>query len=335
MPATPHKPLYRRVVPETYAQLLYEYIELQGHKPEALIGRPWPSPSRTGLGGINVDDWQSMLEVAAEKLAEPFISLKIAKLVSPRHLGVMGSVLLACDNLGAALLRFEQYQRLIFDVIPMHTRIEGDWCEICWDISEHQPGFLVEQTGYAVIFEFARSLARGDVSPTEVRFSYPEPKDSKALHDFFACTLKFSDARPGARFSLGLLGLPLRAADPQMAEILLVHANRLLDQLPRQEEIVERVRREIAKALQGGEPKAETICGHLNLTHRTLHRRLANAGTNFRTELTVVRRELATAYLADPRLRILDVALLLGYSDHSAFTRAYKEWTGTAPKEIR
>ncbi len=53
------------------------------------------------------------------------------------------------------------------------------------------------------------------------------------------------------------------------------------------------------------------------------------------TELNVVRRELATAYLADPRLRILDVALLLGYSDHSAFTRAYKEWTGSPPKALR
>jgi len=68
---------------------------------------------------------------------------------------------------------------------------------------------------------------------------------------------------------------------------------------------------------------------------RTVQRRLSEAGTSFRHELATVRRQMAQRYLRDPRLSVADIALLLGYSEHSAFTRGYRQWTGVTPQAWR
>ena len=66
-----------------------------------------------------------------------------------------------------------------------------------------------------------------------------------------------------------------------------------------------------------------------------MQRRLKGAGTSFRKELNLVRNELALSYLRDPALQITDVAMLLGYSEHSAFTRAFRRQNGTTPQRLR
>lgn len=329
------KPLYRRVVPATYTQLLYEYLESLGHEPDALLQQPRYAADPNGLDGVDVKVWETMLARASQALNEPLIGICVGKRVSARHLGLMGAVLLACDSLGSALDRFHHYQRLIFDVLPMRVEHDSNHTLLRWDLDDQAPGHLVEQAGLAVLVQFARSMVDADFSPSEVRFSGSGPTQIELMQDFFDCPVLFNHPQPGLQFETRLLTLPVKGKDPLLVNLLVQHANQLLDQLPREQEITEKVRREIAKALQHGEPTAERICKALNTSHRTLLRKLAIAGTNFRSELNLVRKELASSYLQDPRLRITDIAMLLGYSDHSAFTRAYKEWMGAAPKTLR
>jgi AraC-like DNA-binding protein len=329
------KALYRKVVPETYVQLLYEYLDGRGFDPEATLHRPWPKPDPSGIGGIDVDLWANMLELAQQTLASPTLALELGKTITPRHLGVLGAVLLASDNLGAALLRFEQYQRLIFDVNPMEFRFHETTIELVWDVSNYTVRPLVEQVGFAVTLHFARSISRGEIKAIQARFSGEPPADIKAFEDFFGGAVSFNQAWPGFVFDSSILSLSLRSADPSMIGMLEQHANGLLDKLPQREELVEKVRREIAKALLEGEPDIDSVSAKMNCSSRTLQRKLLSAQTNFRTEVSLVRMELAKNYLLDRRLKIVDIAMLLGYSEHSAFTRAYKEWTGVSPHEVR
>lgn len=73
----------------------------------------------------------------------------------------------------------------------------------------------------------------------------------------------------------------------------------------------------------------------LGVRSRTLRRHLQQAGTGFREELLLVRHQLGISYLRDPRLQLVDIALLLGYSEHSAFTRAFREYCGSTPQQMR
>lgn len=329
------KALYRKVVPETYVQILYEYLDGRGLDPDAMLGRPWPKPDPSGIGGLDVELWADMLETVQDQLACPTLALELARCITPRHLGVLGAVLLASENLGAALLRFEQYQRLIFDVNPMEFRFNESTIELVWDISNFKVRSLVEQVGFAVTTHFVRSITKGDIKALQVRFSGEPPSQTKPFEEFFGGQVQFNEPLPGFVFDSGILSLPLRSADPSMIVMLEQHANSLLDKLPQREEMVEKVRREIARALHDGEPDIEEVSARVHCSSRTLQRRLLESQTNFRKEVGLVRLELANNYLKDKRLKIVDISMLLGYSEHSAFTRAYKEWTGLTPHEVR
>lgn len=99
--------------------------------------------------------------------------------------------------------------------------------------------------------------------------------------------------------------------------------------------MVVQLRKAIARALREGEPDIDRISAQLGASARTLQRRLKDDETSFRQELNVVRYELAQSYLRDPRLQLAGVAILLGYSEQSAFNRAFRHWSGRTPREVR
>lgn len=327
--------LHRRVVPESYVQLLYEYLEAIGHEPEALLGEPWPVPEPGVVGGVDVVRWQYLLEAAATRLNDPLLALHVGQTVTARHLGVLGVVLPASGTLAEALQRLDRYLRLVFDVVDMVLRAGDGWIDLAWDDRDYEPGYLVNETGYTVIVQFCRSLVRGTADPLLVTFKHAAPSDTRPYEDFFGCPVRFGEPETFVRFSADLLALPLKSPDPALITLLEQHADRLLAQLPQQEEIVEQVRKAIAHALREGEPDIDLISAQLGCSTRTLQRRLHEAGTGFRVEVNLVRYELALSYLRDPRLQVMDVAMLLGYSEHSAFSRAFKEWSGKSPQEVK
>ncbi|MFN4327435.1 MAG: AraC family transcriptional regulator [Limnobacter sp.] len=324
-------PLHRRVVPVTYAQLLHDYVESKGFDPEKLLGEPWPQVAADGSGGISIEHWANMLALAEKRLDDPLIALHLGASITVRHLGILGAVLLACDNFAAALHKFDRYQRLIFDVIPMIKHVHEEGVDLTWDNRGFQPGRLVDETGFAVLIQFCRSLVRGSFRPLQVQFMHPAPADITPYETYFGCEVRFGQREPMIQLSHEVLALPLKSPDPILIKVLEQHADRLLSDLPQQDETVEQVRRAIADVLHQGEPDIERVSVQLGLSSRTLQKRLQHVGTCFRDELGVVRHQLATSYLRDPRLQVVEIALLLGYSEHSAFTRAFTKWTGKSP----
>jgi len=95
------------------------------------------------------------------------------------------------------------------------------------------------------------------------------------------------------------------------------------------------LRRLLEDELRDGEPTRERIAARLHMSARTLHRRLVDEGTTFRRVLTRVRREIAERHLSERRLAIAEIGFLLGFSEPSAFHRAFKRWTGRPPHAYR
>lgn len=112
-------------------------------------------------------------------------------------------------------------------------------------------------------------------------------------------------------------------------------ARTLLAQLPAGDELEREVRQAITRQLHNGEPGLEPIAAAMHITPRTLHRRLSERGLQFRRLCDETRRQLAESHLRDPRLSLAEVAWLLGYSEHSAFTSAFRRWTGVSPQQWR
>lgn len=327
--------LYQRSVPAVYTHLLYDYLEDRGVRADVVLGQPRPSADPEQRERVDVRRWEEMLITAGEHVQDRYIGLRLGDMVNAKHLGLVGHLLWACSDFGAVLHRLERFQRLIFDAIPMSRRDRDDAIEMVWDISEFRTGPLVGETGFATMIQFCRSVIQGAADPHSVDFAHPAPDDVRPFEDFFRCPVRFNCRDPIIRVDYDLLQRPLRRTDPALEQVLERHAEALLDRLPGREEVLPPLRRALAGQLREGEPKIEIVCRELQMTARTLQRRLRDAGTSFRRELNLVRNELAQSYLRDPSLQVTDVAMLLGYSEHSAFTRAFRKQNGLSPQQLR
>lgn len=127
------------------------------------------------------------------------------------------------------------------------------------------------------------------------------------------------------------------APDPgnlPLQQLLRQHAETLLARLP-SASLSARVIGQLGEQLAHGEPDRAELARKLNLSERTLQRRLAEEGCSYPQLLADTRRQLAEQHLRDGRLPATEIALLLGYSEPSVFFRAFRQWTGLTPGEYR
>ena len=116
---------------------------------------------------------------------------------------------------------------------------------------------------------------------------------------------------------------------------LIEQAEKYLKSLYFEDDIAGQLKRKLADLMARGEANADAACSALRLSRRTLQRRLKAERTSFQKILTEVRAELAINYLRDARLRLMEIAMLLGFSNISSFTTAFKSWYDMPPAQYR
>lgn len=327
-------PLRDAVVPNTYVQLLYEHLQANRVDAEHLLGEKAPYSQ----GRYPVRLWQQHLWRAARHLHDPLLGLHLGQRITPRHFGVLGYILLSCGSLGAALERLEHYQRLIYDVNPMNIEYHQQQVILSWGAERGRPGPLVDETAIAALLQFCRDITGlPNASPLQVSFINPAPPDIRPYQDWFGCPVAFDSPRTRVAFPTSLLQRRLRQADADLLEDLEKRAKTLLSQLDTDGDapLSAQLRQMIASRLHHHTASAEHCAAALRTSPRHLHRRLAAEGSRFRELIAQTRQQLAVDYLHDPRLRLEEVADLLGYAEHSAFSRAFKQWTGLSPQQYR
>jgi AraC-like DNA-binding protein len=328
----PALPKAHGVVPATYVRLLYEYLEARGIDGERLLGAPPPQAP----GRYPVERWQRHLEKASGHLDDDDLGLHLGQTVTPRHFGVMGYVLHASGTLGAALTRLHHYQRLVYDVSALRIQTHGSVVTLEWGTENGCPGRLVDETAITALVQFARDLTGAADTRVEAVHFVNEPARSAApFKRYFGGEVLWQQDATRVRLPLSLLARPLRQPDAALLGLLEHQAEALLAQLPDAGDLEQSVRRAVAATLREGEVGLERIASSLHTSPRTLHRRLEALGLRFRDLRDDTRRRIAEQHLADPGLGIAEVALLLGYSEQSAFTRAFGRWTGRSPRAFR
>lgn len=182
----------------------------------------------------------------------------------------------------------------------------------------------------------ASQLAGEPVQALAVEFVHAAQDQVEAYRAVLGVAPRFEVPVACVVLASELLDRPVPAADPGLSRIVTAHAEQLLAASPRpQENIATRVRRQLAEGMAHGQVSLRHVARQLNLSERSLQRRLEDQGTCFADLMDEVRRELALRYIADQHLALGEVAYLLGFSEPSAFHRAFKRWTGMTPAAAR
>jgi AraC-like DNA-binding protein len=277
------------------------------------------------------------LWIAAGRLTnDPNLGLHVAAAIRLGVYGALDYAVRTCDTLGEGLRRLSRYHRFLHDAAQTRLRIDRDLA-----ILSHYlplPGGAPRPVSECVLAGWlltTRQATGLNWTPLEVRFPHLAPSDISEHRRLFGCKLQFGCERSELVFARELLDAPLIKADPALQAILEAQVVAAIEKLPKAEATTDAVRRHLASELGKGQPTLEQIAPRLHMSSRTLRRRLDEEGTSFRQILSEVRRELAARHLSEGRLAIGEIAFLLGFSEPSAFHRAFKQWTGHAPLTYR
>lgn len=318
-------------VAASYVQLLFEHLAAQGRA--GALGEP-PSPAE---GFVALKRWQALLQQARDLDPGPkaTFTLRLARGIAPRHFGIVGFAALACSTLAEALQRLERHHRAIYDVNLAQVRPCAEGLCIEWGVARGRPGALVDETAIAALMQLTREFTGRPVRALAVDFVNPRPADVRPYEDFFGGPVRFGQPSTRVVLAASDLTLPLRGADAALLALLDAQAERLLQEVAAVTGPLAVWRQALVGLIRSGRTQLADLADSLQMSPRSLQRRLAEQGISFQALLGQTRQQLAEAYLRDTSVELAEVALLLGYSEQSAFTRAFRQWTGQAPLQWR
>jgi AraC-like DNA-binding protein len=288
-------------------------------------------------GRIPHDLALSLWGEAVRRSGDDGFGMHAAEQIRPGAFDVLDYAVRSSATLGEGLQRLIRYHRILHDAAAVRLRLEADRAHLTHELPGDYPALPRHVAEFIVgaWIVVARQATGVDVAPLEVSFRHAAPADISEHRRLFRATVRFHAAVNGLVLPSALLDRPLVKADAGLCAVLERHVRELVEKIPRVESLGDRVRQLVAQDLSTGVRGAEQVAERLHMSSRSLQRLLRADGTSYTELVDALRHELAARYLGEARLAIAEVAFLLGFSEASAFHRAFRRWTGTTPAAYR
>jgi AraC-like DNA-binding protein len=286
---------------------------------------------------------ERLWSLAVRRTNDPLVGLHMAESYSPGALDILGYVVLSCRTVGDVLDRFARYARLLNDGMRVDLVRDGDVafcrCTVVASMDnylERSPDQAIDTTWAGLARELRRLAARPLVA-REVWFRHraPAEADVAEYHRLLGPHVRFGASEDRFVVDATQLEEPVLSANPSLLRAFEAHADAVLAGMARQGSKSHLVAQVLAGRLKGAVPPLGEIARELAMSDRNLQRALRQDGTSFQKLLDEVRRDLAIRHLANPTTSTGQVGFLLGFSEPSAFHRAFRRWTGKAPSAYR
>jgi AraC-like DNA-binding protein len=272
---------------------------------------------------------------AAALCKDEAIGIRAAILYEVSQLGALGYAWLASLTLRKAFERLERFVRIVNDkAVVLVNDVNGSMVVTMRVNTPSKCEMARDDGGLALITKMSRVVCGNHFRLQAVNFRHPAPADLKPYFEFFGCQVNFGQPENQLLIPLAIADEVLTGANPELAVLNDQVITRRLALMDRND-IVARVKAAIMEQLPNGAVTDGSVANSLHMSVRTMHRKLAEANHNFRSLLVEVRRGLAELYILDESLTLTEISLLLGFSEPSSFSRAFKNWTGSAPSEAR
>ena len=272
---------------------------------------------------------------AVELSGDPFFSLKEADYLLPSHLGPLGFAWLASTSLRSAFQRVQRYIKVLNENMRVTLRDSEDALVVSFHLDAPSVNLYHRDIGYLAVMTRMCRFNYGDQwNPVRVTVAHPPPPDQSYFYSLFRCPVDFEAKENSLHIDPRQADKQLTGSNKQMAQLNDHIVVRYLAHLSRND-IVNRVKAAILDSLGEGAATESTIADAMNTSIRNLNRKLSKEGTSFKSLLMEIRRELAGQYINDSTLTLTEISFLLGFSEVSSFSRAYRRWEGQSPSEAR
>jgi AraC-like DNA-binding protein/DNA-binding transcriptional ArsR family regulator len=317
---------------------LCEAIERAGRDPEEVL-RPL-GLRRESLsapdGLMPAADFTRALEEAARLTGDDCFGLHLGERHHPKSAGPLAYVVLNSPTLAVAFANIGRYLRVHNEAAKVSFERDGRWAYL-----RHTLDVPVEQSRQHAELSLAaglgliRLMVGSEWAPVEVQFGHKAPSSTAEHARVFSAPVRFGCGSNAFVMEADLLDRHVPGADQRLYPIMLRYLDRILEAMPHEDGVVLAARKCIGETLRQEDPTLAHVAEQLSVAPRTLQRKLRGCGVDFKRLVEDTRRRFAVQYLDDRRNTLTDVAFLLGYSEVSAFNRAFKRWTGSTPSDYR
>ena len=304
-----------------------EVIEDAGIDPAGVI-----NPDRR----VPIESMHDLMHACVDLTGDEAFGLLAAEQLQPQVLHGLGFAWLASDTIYDGLKRTARFGKLMSTGVDFRLDEEGEFAHLTLNQTVELENFAyaARDFGVGMIARMCR-LALGEfIAPVKIEIERPKPADPARFEYMLSSPVTFECDITRLTFYLPDILEPLATGDPMLARVNDAQTQSYLDSFLTQttsREVVEK----IVEKLPDGPPNQQQIADSLHVSNRTLQRKLKSEGTSFMDLLQDTRMQLARKYLLQPSRSVVETAYLLGFSEPSTFSRAFKRWTGLAPAEYR
>ncbi len=265
------------------------------------------------------------------------LPLRVGASMRADEYGAFGLAWKSAPSLRGSYERAERYARVLTSVTRYELHEAGPEVQMLLHREgERRLGLrLSNEASIASIMAISQQVTTARFQPSAVHFKHPAPESVAGHRAHFGCPVHFASDIDALCVPREQLREPNRLGDPAIARFFDAHLEAELSGLGDDASLEQRVRIQVAQCLSEGIPAISDIAGRLGTSARTLQRRLSDRGLSYQGLVDAARRELAERLLRDTGYPLAEIAFLTGFSEQSAFNRAFKRWAGQTPRSYR
>lgn len=301
-----------------------------------------PALLQTPDARIAFAQFQRLMRAAKAACAAPALALEFGAAEPFNEISIVGLIAYTAGTMGAAFEQTNRYARLVVEVDGHETasrfaivrREDGVWIE---DRRRNPNDFpeLTESTWARFVADRARAFPERPPFVLEIHVTHPRPPHAEAYANYFSMPVKFGMGWNALRIEESWLEESTGRADKYVFGLYSTHADKLLTSLLESRTIRSRIEASLIPMLHTGNVSMTQVARRLGFSRSTLHRRLQAEGENYEAILDALRRRMALDYVDSRKVSVNEAAYLTGFSDPSAFSRAFRRWTGMSPGKYR
>lgn len=260
------------------------------------------------------------------------LGLKVAKFISPNVFNGLGYLFMTAGNIRTGFERISALPALYHNIVEIKTDVERDQFRVSVnnDMEEGSDNAMVNEGAIGILVNYLQWVLHHNKGPIKVAFSHAPRTSTERYAHYLGLEPLFSQPQCFIALSLDEAEKPLHSADADYHQMLLEKLSR--QQAEFSNRFSEKVRESIRANLPKGTHTKLILAQGFSMSEKTLDRRLAEEDITYRDLMMETRKELAQLYLSNSKYSLDDIAQLLGYCDRSAFSKAYKNWTGHSPR---
>jgi AraC-like DNA-binding protein len=326
--------------PTTIAAYMYavaDALDESGFNGLAIVGEALDRnlPSYEPSERISARTVSKVFAAAVTASGNPFIGLKVGQYIRQKALHALGNALMASSTLREFSERLSRHFRLVSRAAIVEIEEDDEAAIIRFVIASDEVCLETQEAMVTSLVCMIRNVYTGHFNPTLVELRRPDPgAQAAAFETVFKCPVRFDRPQPAIHIDKAHFDVELPASSREIAyqndKIVLTYLAKL-----DKDDIVTRTRLVIIDRLSAGNISKQLIASRLNMSPRTLQYKLSQKGTSFKDVVDDTRRALALRYLESDSRSVTEVTYLLGFSDTSNFTRAFKRWTNQSPSDYR